>query len=347
MKLHFRNLPSCGLPYDNQNSAMTTIVKLYEKIPYLPDLRNANEADTLLNITLSNIPGFKIDGEKISLYENNEYKNFIKLMELTYNNVTEENIKFFKSDSFFMDRYFKAVERIKPHETVIRLYGPFSLMFRLSNFDCKQVLVDRVLRKTFIQMYILKTLWFISKIQSISIKTLPIIIFEEPLLNKFSSIKRVSENIDNDLLIDLYAKIFDKIHKNGGIVGIQCFEKCDWTIAIDSTADIISFDAYHNPHNLNIIAPRINDFLKNGGIINWGIVPMDNADVITKLNSEFAYDKFNATINELINAGVDPNLAYNGALVSVVGDVYKLPLIFSEKALLLVSKVAAKLSTRH
>ena len=65
MKLHFRNLPSCGLPYDNDNLAMSAIVKLYEKIPYLPDLQNVDSTDSLLNITLSNVPCIVQKDQKI------------------------------------------------------------------------------------------------------------------------------------------------------------------------------------------------------------------------------------------------------------------------------------------
>ena len=344
MKLHFKNLPSCGLPYDNDNLAMSAIVKLYEKIPYLPDLQNVDSTDSLLNITLSNVPCIVQKDQKILFYEDSEYKNYVKLLDAAYENPTMENLEYFKTNAVFIERYFKALSRINPQETVIRFYGPFSLMYSLSNKKCSESLIDRSMRKFFVQMYIVKAQWFINKIQSISSKILPIIIFEEPLLNKFSSLKRHNESIESDLLVDLYKKIFDKLHKSEALVGIQCFEKCDWKIVLDADADIISFDAYHNPHNLNIISSKINEFLQKGGVINWGIVPMDSADVLTKMNSEFLYDKLIKTIDDLVNSGVESDLVYDNSLVSVVGDIYKLPLIFSEKALLLANKIAVELS---
>ena len=343
MNLHFKNLPSCGLPYDNTNSAMTTIVKLYENIPFLPDLQNTDASDSLLNITLSNVPCFKQNNKKIEFYEDSEYKKYVKLMDIAFESLSMEDLDVFKTDSVFIDRYFQALKRIQPAETVIRFYGPFSLMYSLSNKQCGQSITDRSIRKFFIQLYTLKSLWFINKIQTISEKILPIIIFDEPLLNKFSSIKRQNDNIDNGLLVDFYSKIFDKIHKNGGKIGVQCFEKCDWKIVLDSKVDIISFDAYHNPHNLNIISPKIQGFLQNGGIINWGIIPLDSAEIIIKLNAEIVYDKLIKTIDELAATGIDSDLIYKNSMVSVVGDIYKLQLLFSEKALLLANKVAAKL----
>ena len=346
MELHFKNLPSCGLPYNTINAAMTTIIKLFENIPFLPDLQNADSNDSLLNITLSNVPGIVQKEDGLHLIEDRQYKNFMKLMDDAYVEMSMQNLEPFKIDAVFMDRYIKAIHRIKPHETIIRLYGPFSLMYNLRNVECMQTITDRTLRKFFVQLYVLKSLWFINKIQTISYDTKPIIILEEPFLNKFSNIKRQSENIESYLLVDLYAKIFEKIHKNGGFVGIQCFEKCDWKIPLDAGVDIISFDAYHNPHNLIIISAYIQKFLQDGGFINWGIVPMDSADILTKMNVEFAYDRFTKTVEELIGKGISRDLVYNNSLVSVVGDVYKLPLLFSEKALLLANKIAAKLATK-
>lgn len=336
-------MPSCGLPYNNSNSAMSAIIKLFENIPFLPDLTSVESNDTLLNITLSNVPCIVQRENRLFLEENSEYKKYLRSLELTYNNLNEENIEHFRSDSVFMERYYKSIERIKPKETVIRLYGPFSLFLSLSNVDCGQALMDQTLRKFVVHLYTLKATWFITNIYTLSPDTTPIFILEEPLLNKFSSVKRKNENVDSRLLIDLYSKIFNRLHKFGALCGIQCFEKCDWKIAIDSNVDIISFDAFHNPNNLGIISAKVNEFLSKGGIINWGIVPMESADVLMKMNAETLYDRLEKTIDEVSRTGISYDLLKSRALVSVVGDIYGIPLIFSEKALLLANKIASRL----
>ena len=101
MKLNFRNLPSCGLPYDNTNSAMATIVKLFEKVPFLPELVNVDANDTLLNITLSNVPCIKKQGKKLCLIEDDTYKQYIKHMDITYNDMCILNLERFKTNSVF------------------------------------------------------------------------------------------------------------------------------------------------------------------------------------------------------------------------------------------------------
>ena len=45
----------------------------------------------------------------------------------------------------------------------------------------------------------------------------------------------------------------------------------------------------------------------------------------------------------LINAGVSENYVYNSALVSIQGNVDKLPIIFAEKAIILASQLAQRI----
>ena len=141
----------------------------------------------------------------------------------------------------------------------------------------------------------------------------------------------------------MFAKVIQKIKECHGLVGIQCFEKCDWQIPIEAGADIISFDAYNNPNNLNIIAEKINDFLVGGGRINWGIVPVMTEALVKSLTVDQVYDRFAKTVENLVIAGVSERLAYNRAMVSINGNVNKLPLIFVEKALLLSVQLSKKI----
>ena len=141
----------------------------------------------------------------------------------------------------------------------------------------------------------------------------------------------------------MFAKVIQKIKECHGLVGIQCFEKCDWQIPIEAGADIISFDAYNNPNNLNIIAEKINDFLAGGGRINWGIVPVMTEALVKSLTVDQVYDRFAKTVENLVIAGVSERLAYNRAMVSINGNVNKLPLIFAEKALMLSVQLSKRI----
>lgn len=344
MKISFKSLPTGNLPYTDENTATKMMVKLFENVPYLPVFPNASETETLLERSLGNIPGVRIKDQKIIFRDSsNKFKQELVALDTAFNNPYIENLEPYKIETFFYNKYIQILKRIKPAETVVSLLGPFTLSQMLINKEETQMLADKCGRKLVIQAVCVKALWIINKIKEVSPDTLPIILLEEPLLHKAGDIKRENEDVTKETIINIYSKVIQKIKEYHGAVGVQCFEKCDWQIPIEAGADLISFDAYNNPNNLNIIADKINNFLIGGGRINWAIVPVKNEALVKSLTIDYLYNRFVNTVEGLIAAGASERLAYNRATVSIQGNVDKLPLIFAEKALILSTQLGKKI----
>ena len=187
-------------------------------------------------------------------------------------------------------------------------------------------------------------MWIREKIKEVSPQTIPLIIFEEPQLHKFGDAKRKSEELTRDIVENMYTKVFQKLHQFGCLVGVQCFEKCDWQLVLSSGVDLISFDAYNNPNNIGIIADKINSFISKGGYINWGIVPVKTESQIKNLSIDNLQNRLQTTIEDVASQGVNLDLLYKHSFVSVQGNLDKIPIIFAEKALMLSERLASKLS---
>ena len=264
-------------------------------------------------------------------------------MDKVYNNPTAEGLEEYKTTCFFLEKYLKILERIKPKETVFSLLGPFTMAQMISIKDDIQLLSDKYYRKFLTEAICLKAMWFINKIKEVSPETLPIVLFDEPKFNQFGMVKKENEDVTKDTVVHFYSKIFEKLREYGVAVGVQSFEKCDWQVIMEAGADLISFDGYNNPYNLNIIADKVNHYLANGGHINWGMVPVQSEAIVKSLTIDNLYNRFISTIESLIDSGVSERLAYNRAMVSLQGDTDSLPLIFAEKALILSTQLAQKI----
>ena len=59
----------------------------------------------------------------------------------------------------------------------------------------------------------------------------------------------------------------------GGLKGVHCCGNTDWSVLLDTSVDIISFDAYNYAQSLSLYPAEIKKFLDRGGTIAWGIVP--------------------------------------------------------------------------
>ena len=343
--LGFKCLPLGALPYVDKAVTTRMMVKLFENTPYLPLFPIADEHDNLAYRTLGNVPFIEIkDNEKIFLRNHSEgYDKFLAELDIAYNSSKEELLENFSIDFYFIEKYLQIVKKVKPKETIISLMGPFSIAHIVENDDKIPMMTEPNFRKFIIELIVLKSLWLINKIHAVSPQTVPFILLHETKLNLYGTIKRENESVTQETVVNFYSKIFEKIHEAGGAVGVHSVNKCDWQIPIEAGADLISFDAYNNPNNLNIIADKVRDFLTKGGYINWGMVPAESESVIKSAGIDNIFDRFMRTTEALIEERISPKLLYARSKVSVTGNLDHLPLIFAEKALILSTQLAQRI----
>ena len=344
MKLNIKNLPIVNLPYENINLCKQMMLKIYENLPFIAELPLIDPLENTLYRTVCNIPGIKLENKKILLSDSDTetFRKALKEIDAIYNSPTIENLEKFKFDAPFFEIYEQIIKRTKPHYTLIKFTGPFSFAEAVRNQNTVNLFTDKLYRKFLIQAFALKAMWFICKIQNLCSDTKVLILYDEQSLNNFSNLKR-EEELTSENVISILSKIYQKIHDSGGFVGVQSFKKCNWQIPIDAGADLLSFDAYNNPNNLNVIAENIKNFIINGGLINWGIVPVMNENIIKSINLDFIENKFKKTVENLSNNGVPYDLLLKHSTVSVQGDLSKIPVLHAEKALILANQLSKKL----
>lgn len=344
MKKKIRCLPTGDLSYTDDKSATRMMVKLFEDIPFLANLPNSSPDDSVIKRTLMNTPGFQfLENKLVFNNEESHLKQKLVALDSAYNSPTPINLELYGFDTSFLSKYYQIIERIKPVETVVNLTGPLTIAQSVTNKNPIQIIDDKYYRKILVQAITVKALWLMHKIKVISPNTRVLFLLEEPFLYKAGNLKRESETITHDLIVSIYSKICSKIHDFDGLIGVQCFEKCDWKIPIEAGADLISFDAYTNPNNLNIIPDRVNEFLAQGGRINWAIVPVMNENIVRTTSTDAIYDRLIKTMEDLITAGVTAKLVYNRAMVSIQGNLTKLPIFFAEKALITANQVGKRI----
>lgn len=344
MKFKVRSIPYGSLPYDNIDAVSRMMVKLYEHMPFLPHLPRLNANDTIAFRTLDGIPGVTVNGDKVSLkVGTEEYKKGLVKLDKAFNTPSFESLEPYAISSVYLERFLHLISKSKTSHACVNIWGPFTVSQKLMGLTDDQFLSDKSFRKLFIQSVTVKALWMIEQIKKANPKTVPIIVLEEPLLCRIGVIKKENEDITAELIITLMSRVIEKIKSAGAVVAVHCMEKCDWTVAIKAGADIISFDAYNNPNNLRIIPEQVGKFLENGGKINWCIMPVMTESIVKSMTLDDLTRRFVSTMEGLVNSGVHPKLVYNSSLVSIQGDVEKLPIIFAEKALMLTSQLTKRI----
>lgn len=344
MKLFTRNFPLGSYPYESIESATKMVVKLYEKIPFIPMLPKIDKNDTIIHRTLEGMPGIIINERKFFIKTtSSQTKKEILKLDKAYNHPSTENLDKYAFSAPFLQKFLNIVKKYKSPQACIHFTGPFSLSQIVRNNSSEQMLLDKNFRKYFIQTAVVKALWIIQQVKEYSPTTIPVIVFEEPLLGQVGDLKRKYEEINSELVTHMYVRIIEKLKEAGAMVGIQCFEKCDWKIAINAGIDLISFDAYNNPNNLCIIPEQITEFIQKGGKINWAIVPVMTENIIKTTNLDSIFNRLLSTYNLLVVAGVPEDYVLHSTLVSIQGNTDHLPILFAEKAAILSTHLANRI----
>lgn len=347
MKLATRCIPFGALPYETLEPITRMQAKLFEQMPYLAFCPALDSEDTILKRTFTGIPGVKIKGKKVALkIASNSYKQGLTKLDKAYNTPTPENLEHFAIESPFLEKFLQLTKKFKSNFACVNLLGPFTVSQMLLNAAEEQTLADKSYRKLFIQAVCVKALWIMNQIRTMSPRTTPIIILEEPMLAQLGVLKREVEDLTDELVINLLAKVIEKLQMAGALVAVQCMDKCNWQVPIKAGADIISFDAYNNPNNLSIIPEDVIEFIKRGGKINWGIVPTMNESLVKGLTVDYMAQRLDATFEGLILAGVSEPYVYNSAFVSVQGNLEHLPVIFAEKAIMIATQLAQRIPVK-
>jgi hypothetical protein len=98
-----------------------------------------------------------------------------------------------------------------------------------------------------------------------------IIFIDEPALAGFGSSELIS--ISKEEILACLREVVDAIHTDGGLAGIHVCANTDWSLVLESGADIVNFDAYAYFDRFILYGDPIREFLAAGGMLAWGIVP--------------------------------------------------------------------------
>ena len=98
-----------------------------------------------------------------------------------------------------------------------------------------------------------------------------IIFVDDPAISAWGS--RLHLALDRDAIRKDLDAIFSAIRSAGAISGLHACQAIDWSIALSTSVQILSVDAYRYGGSLKPHVKALRGFMEAGGVIAWGIVP--------------------------------------------------------------------------
>ncbi len=157
---------------------------------------------------------------------------------------------------------------ISPLAVKGQVTGPVTWGLTIADNEGKAIIWDDTLSDAAARMLRLRAAWQESVLRQVSTNT--IIFVDEPYMQSYGSSALVS--LSREKVISLLQEVFGGI---SGIKGIHCCGNTDWSVLLDTSVDVINFDAYYYAESLSLYPAEVKRFLDRNGAIAWGIVPND------------------------------------------------------------------------
>ena len=213
--------------------------------------------------------------------------------------------------------FFIFVEGLKrlsvpPMAVKGQITGPFTFCTAISDQDKKAIIYDPQIKDAAVKLLALKSRWQARELGRFGC---PVIIFiDEPGLAGFGSSEFIS--ISRDEIAESLEEVITAVHAEDGLAGVHICANTDWSLVLDSSADIVSFDAYSYFDRFMLYSAKIKEFLDKGKIIAWGMVPTLEADKLDLETSESLINQWNEKAVQIEKLGIESDRLISQSLIT-------------------------------
>jgi len=226
-----------------------------------------------------------------------------------------------------------------------QITGPMTTGISLRDQAGTSIFYDDNLRDILTKLLAFKARWQVERLHAFATKIPPLLFIDEPGIVGFGSAAYAGVSLE--MVTNSVSEVIAGIKGAGGLAGIHICANGDWTPALCSDADIISFDAYVYFDNIILYEEQLIQFLSRGGILAWGIIPTGNLVNIEQENVDSLYSLWQAQLNTLCGLGFTDKQLMQQTLIAPACGTGSLPLNLAKKVLLLTSQLSEKIRQSH
>jgi len=255
-----------SMPHTDPAKACAQVTHYLKEIPAWPQLPKRCFPENMYAQFSEGFPGVVIEENKISVDCSQDLDKPLEELYAAY--LDNDFNKYSISAEYAAGLHsFLALTDLSPMAVKGQVTGPITWGLTVADDSGRAVIYDDVLGDAVAKLLRLKASWQESVLSQLSKNT--IIFVDEPYMQAYGSI---GMSLSREKIISLLEDVLSGI---SGLKGVHCCGNTDWSILLETSTDIISFDAYNYAQSLSLYPAEVKKFLDRQGTIAWGIVPND------------------------------------------------------------------------
>jgi len=254
-----------SMPQTDADEACAQVRQYLKDIPAWPQLPNRSYLENMYVQYSEGFPGVVVEDNRIYVDRSLDYNRSLERLYTAY--LENDYNKYPVSPEYAAGLHaFLNMENLSPLAVKGQVTGPVTWGLTIADNEGKAIIWDDVLSDAAARMLRLKAAWQESVLRQVSPNT--IIFIDEPYMQSYGSSTLVS--LPREKVISLLEEVFGGI---SGLKGVHCCGNTDWSVLLDTSIDILSFDTYNYAESLTLYPAEVKKFLDKGGAIAWGIIP--------------------------------------------------------------------------
>ncbi len=223
-----------------------------------------------------------------------------------------------------------------------QITGPITQATGTKDQNGKAVFYNEQVRDAVVKLIAQKARW---QVKHLKTHDLPVILFfDEPGLAGFGSSAFIS--ITPEEISACFQEVIETVQTAGALAGIHVCANTEWSLILDSSADIVSFDAYSYFDKFLLYPDQIRRFIHRGGIIAWGIVPTLEAEDIEQETTDALVSRWETQFEAIAGLGIDSKKLFSQTLITPACGTGSLSQALAERVLELTRDVSAQIRSR-
>lgn len=233
-----------------------------------------------------------------------------------------------------LPRHIESARALKGHTT-----GPITFCTALKDQMRRAIFYHDALRDAAVKLLALKAAWQARQLGRFG---RPVIIFiDEPALAGYGSSEFIS--ISQEAIAACLEEVINAIHGQGALAGVHVCANTDWAILLNSTVDIINFDAHGYFDKFMLYGQGIKKFLQSGRILAWGLVPTLEAEFIEAATPDSLWQDWCEKRAAVLNLGFSNQMLRNQSLITPSCGTGNLTPALNQKVLMLTQTLSEKI----
>ncbi len=260
-----------SLPYKDANKAVEVVTRYLKDIPAWPQLPKRAYVENMYTQYSEGFPGIVVTESKTYV---NRKQDLTRQLERFYTDyLANDFAKYAVSAEYAAGLHkFLSLNNLTSRAVKGQVTGPVSWGLTVTDETGKAIIYDETFSDVVPKFLRLKASWMERALKKLNKNT--IIFLDEPYMSAFGSVgMQLSREQVISLLNETYAGI-------SGIKGVHCCGNTDWSILLQTTVDIVNFDAYNYAGSLAIYPAEVKKFLDRGGVVAWGIIPTSTEAIL-------------------------------------------------------------------